>query len=129
MAHAIPASTGQVTVPQSAGQAGAHIAVLIPCHDEAVTIGKVVADFRASLPGATVYVYDNNSTDDTVARARAAGAVVRREPLQGKGNVIRRMFADVDADAYVLVDGDDTYRGGQCGRHGRPAARRATSTW
>ena len=84
-------------------------AVLIPCHNEAVTIAKVVADFRAALPEATVYVFDNNSTDDTIAVARAAGAVVRRETLQGKGHVIRRMFADVDADLYVLVDGDDTY--------------------
>ena len=84
-------------------------AVLIPCHNEAVTIAKVVADFRAALPEAIVYVFDNNSTDATVAAARAAGAVVRRETLQGKGHVIRRMFADVDADLYVLVDGDDTY--------------------
>ncbi|MCW3473760.1 glycosyltransferase family 2 protein [Limobrevibacterium gyesilva] len=85
------------------------IAVLIPCWNEAVTIGKVVADFRAALPCATVYVYDNNSTDGTIAAARAAGAVTRHERLQGKGNVIRRAFADVEADIYVLVDGDDTY--------------------
>ena len=85
------------------------IAVLIPCHNEEVAIGRVVAAFRAVLPGATVYVYDNNSTDGTIAAARAAGAVVRTEALQGKGNVVRRMFADIEADAYILVDGDDTY--------------------
>ncbi len=85
------------------------VAVLIPCHNEAVAIPKVVADFRAALPDATIHVYDNNSTDGTPAAARAAGAVVRRERLQGKGHVVRRMFADVEADLYVLVDGDDTY--------------------
>ncbi len=85
------------------------IAVLIPCYNEEVAIPLVVADFRAALPDAVVYVYDNNSRDRTREVAAAAGAVVRTEPLQGKGNVIRRMFADIDADAYVLVDGDDTY--------------------
>lgn len=85
------------------------IAVLIPCYDEAAAIGKVIADFRAALPGATVFVYDNNSSDDTAAVARTAGAVVRSEPRRGKGNVVRRMFADIEADIYVLVDGDDTY--------------------
>ena len=85
------------------------IAVLIPCYNEAVAIPRVIADFGAALPGAVIYVYDNNSTDGTVAAARAAGAIVRSEPLQGKGHVIRRMFADIDADLYVLVDGDDTY--------------------
>lgn len=85
------------------------IAVLIPCHNEEVAIAEVVADFCAALPGASVYVYDNNSTDRTVARARAAGAVIRGEKLQGKGNVVRRMLADIDADVYVLVDGDGTY--------------------
>lgn len=88
---------------------GLRVAVLIPCYNEEVAIPKVVADFRAALPGATIYVYDNNSKDGTAAAARAAGAVVRTEPLQGKGNVIRRMFADIEADAYVMVDGDDTY--------------------
>ncbi len=83
--------------------------MLIPCQNEAVAIGKVVQQFRAALPQAVVFVYDNNSTDDTVAVAQAAGAVVRSEPLQGKGNVVRRMFADIEADAYILVDGDDTY--------------------
>jgi len=85
------------------------IAVLVPCHNEEAAIGGVVAGFRAALPGAVVYVYDNNSTDRTLAVAAAAGAVARRERLQGKGNVVRRMFADVEADAYILVDGDGTY--------------------
>jgi hypothetical protein len=85
------------------------VAVLIPCCNEEAAIGKVVADFQQSLPDARIYVYDNNSTDQTVSEARAAGAVVRREKLQGKGHVVRRMFADVDADVYILVDGDDTY--------------------
>jgi len=85
------------------------IAVLIPCYNEEATISAVVRDFRAALPGATIYVYDNNSKDRTVELAREAGAVVRTEPLQGKGNVVRRMFADVEADVYLLVDGDDTY--------------------
>ncbi len=85
------------------------IAVLIPCYNEEPAVANVVRDFQASLPGATIYVYDNNSRDLTQAVARAAGAVVRVECLQGKGHVVRRMFADVDADIYVLVDGDDTY--------------------
>lgn len=85
------------------------VAVLIPCCNEEAAIGKVVADFHASLTDAVIYVYDNNSQDHTALEARAAGAVVRHEPLQGKGNVVRRMFADVEADIYVLVDGDDTY--------------------
>ncbi|WP_428483693.1 glycosyltransferase family 2 protein [Rhodopila sp.] len=85
------------------------VAVLIPCHNEAAAIGKVVTDFQNALPGATIYVYDNNSTDSTMLHARAAGAIARQEGLQGKGHVVRRMFADVDADVYVLVDGDDTY--------------------
>jgi glycosyltransferase involved in cell wall biosynthesis len=82
---------------------------MIPCHNEETAIGKVVSDFKRALPEAIVYVYDNNSTDHTILEARAAGAVVRRERLQGKGHVVRRMFADIDADAYILVDGDDTY--------------------
>ncbi len=89
--------------------AAPRIAVLVPCYNEEVAIGRVVQAFRAALPQATVYVYDNNSKDGTVAAARAAGAVVRTETLQGKGNVVRRMFADIDADLYLLVDGDDTY--------------------
>ncbi|HET9625501.1 MAG TPA: glycosyltransferase family 2 protein [Kofleriaceae bacterium] len=85
------------------------IAVLVPCFNEAAAIGKVVADFRAALPHATIYVYDNNSTDDTSKIAAAGGAVVRREYRRGKGNVVRRMFQDIEADIYVMVDGDDTY--------------------
>ena len=85
------------------------IAVLIPCYNEAVTIEKVVTDFRKSLPEAVIYVYDNNSKDDTAAIAARAGAVVRHEYQQGKGNVIRRMFREIDARCYLMVDGDDTY--------------------
>jgi len=85
------------------------IAVLIPCLNEEVAIGRVVADFHRALPEATVFVYDNGSTDATVTVARDAGAVVRIESLRGKGNVVRRMFADIEADVYILVDGDDTY--------------------
>ena len=91
---------------------GQRIAVLVPCFNEEVAIAKVVADFRAALPEATVYVYDNNSTDRTAETARRAGAVVGRETHQGKGNVVRRMFADVDADVIILVDGDATYDAG-----------------
>ena len=90
----------------------ARIAVLVPCYNEDAAIGTVVRDFRAALPSATIYVYDNNSRDQTVTRARDAGAVVRTEQRQGKGNVVRRMFADIEADIYVLVDGDDTYDAG-----------------
>ena len=85
------------------------LAVLIPCYNEEQAIAQVVKDFRAVLPEAAIYVYDNNSTDSTVQRAQEAGAIVRTEVHQGKGNVVRRMFADTDADIYVLVDGDDTY--------------------
>lgn len=85
------------------------IAVLIPCFNEEQTIGKVVRDVREALPEARVYVYDNNSTDRTVEEAAAAGACIRREPRQGKGNVIRRMFREVDARCYLMIDGDDTY--------------------
>lgn len=85
------------------------IAVLIPCYNEELTIAKVVTDFRRALPGAAIYVYDNNSQDRTCDVASAAGAVVARETMQGKGNVIRRMFADIEADIYIMVDGDDTY--------------------
>ncbi len=85
------------------------IAVLVPCYNEAVAVSKVVKDFRAALPEATVFVFDNNSTDDTVAIARAAGAEVFEEKRQGKGFVVRRMFTDIEADIYVLVDGDATY--------------------
>ncbi len=87
----------------------ARIAVLVPCYNEEAAIATVVRDFRNHLPTATIYVYDNNSRDATAARAHAEGAVVRNEQRQGKGNVVRRMFADIEADIYVLVDGDDTY--------------------
>ena len=86
-----------------------HIAVLIPCYNESRTIEKVVRDFRRVLPEAVVYVYDNNSNDGTDELARSAGAVVRYEYQQGKGNVIRRMFREIDAECYIMVDGDDTY--------------------
>jgi len=88
---------------------GYRVAVLIPCYNEEVTIGAVVRDMRMALPDAALFVYDNNSTDQTLARAREAGAMTRRERLQGKGHVIRRMFADIEADFYVLIDGDGTY--------------------
>lgn len=85
------------------------IAVLLPCFNEATTIAGVVRHFKKIMPEANIYVYDNNSTDHTTAEAEQAGAIVRKEPLQGKGNVVRRMFADIDADVYVLADGDETY--------------------
>lgn len=85
------------------------IAVLIPCYNEAVTIKKVINDFQKVLPEATIYVYDNNSSDNTAEIAKAEGAVVRSEYQQGKGNVIRRMFRDIDAECYIMTDGDDTY--------------------
>lgn len=83
--------------------------MIIPCYNEALTIGKVVEDFRRELPEASVYVYDNNSTDGTAEIANGSGAIVRNEPRQGKGNVCRQMFRDIDADCYLMVDGDDTY--------------------
>ncbi len=85
------------------------IALLIPCYNEAKTIGKVIADAKKYIPEAVIYVYDNNSTDDTASIAREAGAIVRHEHLQGKGNVIRRMFREIDAECYLMTDGDDTY--------------------
>lgn len=85
------------------------VAVLIPCYNESKTIEKVVRDFRRALPSAAIYVYDNNSSDGTAEIAAQAGAIVRKERMQGKGNVIRRMFREIDADCYVMVDGDDTY--------------------
>jgi glycosyltransferase involved in cell wall biosynthesis len=106
-------STVEETRPASASAelrpTGATVAVLIPCFNEEAAIATVVTEFRAALPEAEIYVYDNNSTDATMERALAAGAVVRTEARQGKGNVVRRMFADVDADVYVMVDGDNTY--------------------
>ena len=86
-----------------------NIAVLIPCYNEQNTIRKVVEDFKNALPTAKIYVYDNNSTDNTIAEAEAAGAIVRKEPRQGKGNVLRTMFRDIDARCYIITDGDDTY--------------------
>ena len=88
---------------------GAGVAVLIPCYNEAITVGKVVDDFRRCLPEADIYVYDNNSSDDTAAIAREHGAIVRFEGRQGKGNVVRQMFREIEADYYLMVDGDDTY--------------------
>lgn len=85
------------------------IAVLIPCYNEAKTVKKVITDFKKVLPDATIYVYDNNSTDDTTKIAQKAGAIVRHEYKQGKGNVIRRMFREINAECYIMVDGDDTY--------------------
>src|SRR5689334_3416745 len=85
------------------------VAVLVPCFNEEAAISKVVSEFKASLPDARVYVYDNNSTDKTIEVATKAGAEVYREERRGKGNVVRRMFNDIDADVYVMVDGDDTY--------------------
>lgn len=92
---------------------GNRIAVLIPCYNEALTIGNVVRDYRQALPDADIYVYDNNSTDETARLAREAGAIVRPEPRQGKGNVVRTMFRDIEADCYLMVDGDDTYPASQ----------------
>lgn len=85
------------------------IAVLIPCYNEELSIEKVIKDFKKELPEADIYVYDNNSKDKTVEIAKNAGAIIRHEYNQGKGNVVRRMFREVDADVYVMVDGDDTY--------------------
>ena len=85
------------------------IAVLIPCYNEAKTISKVVKDYKKALPEADIYVYDNNSTDKTDIKAEKAGAIVRYETRQGKGNVVRTMFRTIDADCYLMIDGDDTY--------------------
>ncbi|MGH9076823.1 MAG: glycosyltransferase family 2 protein [Acidimicrobiales bacterium] len=93
----------------SGAGAGARVAVLVPCHNEEASIARVVTDFAAALPTADIFVYDNASSDDTFGCAVSAGAVVYREPRPGKGRVVRRMFADVDADVYVIVDGDSTY--------------------
>lgn len=95
------------------------IAILIPCYNEAQTIGKVVSDFRRACPNASIYVYDNNSNDGTDEIARAAGAIVRYERHQGKGNVLRRMFREIDAHCYILVDGDDTYDAQSAGEMAR----------
>ena len=103
------ASLGDTSLADTAAIGRLEVAVLVPCYNEAHAIASVVGGFRAALPEATVYVYDNNSTDGTAAAAQQAGAVVRRESRQGKGYVVRRMFNDVEADIYVLVDGDATY--------------------
>ena len=95
--------------PDVPGAAGLRVAVLVPCYNEAATVTRVVHDFHRALPHATVYVYDNDSDDGTTVVARRAGAVVRAEPRRGKGQVVRRMFSDVEADVYLLVDGDATY--------------------
>jgi glycosyltransferase involved in cell wall biosynthesis len=105
---AVTPSTSE-TASSKRGAAPPRVAVLLPCYNEELAISAVVRDFRKALPHATIYVYDNNSRDRTREVALAAGAVVRVEPLQGKGNVVRRMFADIEAEVYVLVDGDDTY--------------------
>ena len=103
------AAPGPVASPPAAGAKDPRIAVLIPCYNEALTIRGVVDDFKRALPQADIYVYDNNSRDGTSEIAREAGAIVRTEGRQGKGNVVRRMFSDIDADCYVMADGDDTY--------------------
>ena len=102
-------ATRETRISPALQKASRRIAVLVPCYNEAVTIRNVVHGFRRSLPEADIYVFDNNSSDDTVSIARDAGAVVRHVNRQGKGHVVRRMFADIDADCYVIVDGDDTY--------------------
>jgi glycosyltransferase involved in cell wall biosynthesis len=114
VAAELQSAARHVRVPDGAGPSadpfpGVQIAVLIPCHNEAATIGAVVRDFRAALPRARIAVFDNASKDDTIAQARAAGAEVFAERRRGKGNVVRRMFAEISADVYVMVDGDGTY--------------------
>src|SRR4051794_17941046 len=104
MTDVIRTDSPAMTIPSSM-----RVAVLVPCFNEEAAVAKVVADFRKALPGADILVYDNNSSDRTIAVAREAGAEVRSERRQGKGHVVRRMFADIDADIYVLVDGDATY--------------------
>lgn len=102
-------AVAQRNLSQDISLSSYRIAVLVPCYNEALTIAQVVKTFQAALPAAEVYVYDNRSTDDTAAHAEVAGAIVRYEAQPGKGNVVRRMFADIDADIYVMVDGDNTY--------------------
>ena len=102
-------STARTHKRFSAADVDGRVAILVPCYNEAVTIGKVIDDFVASIPQATIYVYDNNSTDGTAAIAAKHGAIVVNEPRQGKGHVIRQMLRDIDADYYIMVDGDDTY--------------------
>jgi glycosyltransferase involved in cell wall biosynthesis len=104
-----PSATKPDSAPRVALPQGLKIAVLVPCYNEEAAIGTVVEQFRAALPTSEIYVYDNNSKDGTIAAAKAAGAIVGVETRQGKGNVVRRMFGDVDADVYVMIDGDATY--------------------
>jgi len=106
----------EALLPQGSFVKNRSIAILLPCYNEETTIAAVIESFRRVLPGATIYVYDNNSTDQTAEVAAAQGAVVRRERYQGKGNVVRRMFADIEADIYVLADGDLTYDASAAGR-------------
>jgi glycosyltransferase involved in cell wall biosynthesis len=101
-------SEAGVAVAQAAGPY-ADVAVVVPCYNEELTVAKVVTDFTQALPGAQIIVYDNNSSDETALRASQAGAIVRHAPRQGKGNVVRQMFDEVEARIYVMVDGDDTY--------------------
>jgi glycosyltransferase involved in cell wall biosynthesis len=110
-AHAIRKELAEILPHAEAAvrAAGPQIAVLLPCHNEEVTIANVIASFAAALPQAKIYVYDNASTDRTTEMAIAAGGILRRENLRGKGNVVRRMFADIEADIYILADGDETY--------------------
>lgn len=104
------------------------IAVLVPCYNEEQTIEKVITDWKEQLPEAVIYVYDNNSRDNTVAIAKRAGAVVRHEYMQGKGNVVRRMFREIDAEVYIMVDGDDTYPA-DYGREMVDLVLKKTQTW
>jgi glycosyltransferase involved in cell wall biosynthesis len=108
----VPADKGRQSPLERLARVSPHVAVVVPCRNEQATVAKVVADFRAALPGAEIYVYDNASDDRTSQLAAEAGATVRHEPRRGKGNAVRRAFADIDADIYVLVDGDDTYDAG-----------------
>lgn len=103
----------KIAVPIPSMSTKPKIAVLLPCYNEGKAIASVVQGFRRALPTASIYVYDNNSSDDTIEQARAAGACVRTETRQGKGNVVCRMFADIDADVYVMADGDGTYDSSQ----------------
>lgn len=105
------------------------IAVLIPCYNEALTIAKVVDDFKEELPEASIYVYDNNSSDGTGDIARSHGAIVRLEPRQGKGNVVRQMLRDIDAEYYVMIDGDDTYPADQVKNLLQPLFDGGPTTW
>lgn len=104
------------------------IAVLVPCYNEEQTIEKVITDWKEQLPEAVIYVYDNNSRDNTVAIAKRAGAVVRHEYMQGKGNVVRRMFREIDAEVYIMLDGDDTYPA-DYGREMVDLVLKKTQTW